>query len=74
MQILIQSVIYLLAVFGIIFTTMSFFEMYIYNSELDETDEYNKYKNKSKYVEIIVNMKGLTKDEETKIIEAIKRR
>ncbi len=74
MQILIQSVIYLLAVFGIIFTTMSFFEMYIYNSELDETDEYNEYKNKSKYVEIIVNMKGLTKDEETKIIEAIKRR
>lgn len=74
MQILIQSIIYLLAVFGIIFTTMSFFEMYIYKSELDNSVNYTNYTKNSKYVEIIINVKGLSEDEGNKIIEAIKRR
>lgn len=73
MEIFIQTIIYLLAVLGIIFTTMSFFEAYIYKNISDNTYKFSR-KNymKNKHVEIIININGFNEKDEIDIIDKIK--
>ncbi len=73
MGIFIQTIIYLLAVLGIIITTMSFFESYIYkNNSESQYKFYRKNYMKNKHVEIIININGFNENEENEIIDKIK--
>lgn len=67
---LIETLIYLLAIMGIIFTSITFIEIFNYNN-------YSSYKlfckkeNNEKKVEIIINMHNLTEDEEDELLDIL---
>lgn len=74
MEYLIEILIYLMAIFGIIFTSISFYEMFDLKKYINNT--YRIFtKNdidEDKNVEILIKIKGLDEFEEDKLIEYIK--
>lgn len=70
---LIETLIYLLAIFGIIFTSISFYEMFDLKRYINNTYRiFSKNSiNKDKDVEVIIKIKGLDEEEESKLIENI---
>lgn len=74
MENLLEICIYLLAVFGIIITSISFYEMfdlkkYINNSYRIFSN--NKFKDKKK-IDVIIKIKGLNEEEIKELVEDIK--
>lgn len=72
MQYLLESCIYLLAIMGIIFTTISFLEMVIQkriNNNSYRIFKRNNENNKS--IDIIIHTENLTEKEEKELIEKI---
>lgn len=70
---LIETLIYLLAIFGIIFTSISFYEMFDLKKYINNT--YRIFSKSStnidKKIEVIIKIKGLSELEEDKLIECI---
>ncbi len=67
---IIETLIYLLAIMGIIFTTMSFFEVFSYKY-FSTYKIFSKNSMKNKKVEIIINIKNIEEDEEDEIIDIL---
>lgn len=73
MEYFIETLIYLLAILGIIFTSISFYEMFDLNKYINNT--YRIYSNNSldsKKVEIIVKLYGIDEVEEESIVNVLK--
>ncbi|MNI42105.1 hypothetical protein D3C73_963820 [compost metagenome] len=70
MEILIETIIYLLAIFGIILVFTSSYEMIRYTNILKNT--YSLFNRKAKRVEIIVRVYDLDEEEKNNLIEKIK--
>lgn len=74
MECLIETLIYLLAILGIIFTSISFYEMFDLKKYINNTYRIfskNNF-NKDKDVEVVIRIKGLNDLEEKKLINHIK--
>ena len=74
MEYLIETLIYLLAILGIIFTSISFYEMFDLKKYINNTYRIfskNNF-NKDKDVEVVIRIKGLNDLEEKKLINHIK--
>lgn len=69
MENLAQVLIYIIAIMGIIFTTLSFSE--IYNYRRISYSIFKKKSGPSKNVEIVVKLDGLSKEEEDKILDKL---
>jgi hypothetical protein len=69
MENLAQVFIYIIAIMGIIFTTISFSE--IYNYKKISYSMFEKKIGPSKNVEIVVKFYGLNKEEEEKILDKL---
>ncbi len=69
MQCLIDSLVYLVATLGIIFTTMSFYDMFFYGKRTYRI--YSKTSNEDKSVEIIIKLKKVNEKEEEEIVKMI---
>lgn len=74
MEYLIETLIYLLAILGIIFTSISFYEMFDLKKYINNTYRiFTKSNiNEDKNVEVIIKIKGLDESEEDKLIKCIK--
>ncbi len=73
MEIFIETMIYLLAIVGLLLTTISFCEMF--NMEKYENNIYRIYtskKNKDGKVEVTIQLDNISEDIENKILEKIK--
>lgn len=67
---LIETLIYLLAIMGIIFTSITFIEIFNY----DNYSSYNlfcKKENNEKKVELLINMQNLTEEEEDELLDVL---
>jgi hypothetical protein len=74
MEYLIEVLIYLFAIFGIIFTSISFYEMYDFNKYIDHSYRiFSKRSKNKKNVEIIVRIQGYDEISENKLIEDLKK-
>jgi len=72
MQYLLESCIYLLAIMGIIFTTISFLEMFIQKRINNNSYRiFNKNNENNKSIDIIIHTENLTESEEKELIEKI---
>ncbi len=72
MQILLDSIIYLLAVMGIIFTTISFFEVFVQKRIINNSYRIFINNNENnKNIEVIICIKNLDEEEENELIEKI---
>lgn len=72
MQILLDSIIYLLAVMGIIFTTISFFEVFVQKRIINNSYRIFINNNENnKNIEVIICIKNLNEEEENELIEKI---
>ena len=75
MQYLLDSIIYLLAIMGIIFTTMTFFEMFIQKRTINSSyrifNKNNENNINNKKVEIIIHIENLDEKEEEVLIKQI---
>lgn len=73
MEYLIETLIYLLAILGIIFTSISFYEMFDLKKYINNT--YRIFSKNSidttKNVEVIIKLKGLDEIEEKELIDNI---
>lgn len=73
MQSLVETLIYLLAVMGIIFTTMTLFEMFTYNKIINKS--YRIFNRKSKEpsrIEVVFRVKNMEEEEEKELEKEIK--
>lgn len=68
---LIETLIYLLAIMGIIFTSITFIEIFNYSNYSSYNLFCKKTKDDEKRVEIIVNMKNLTEEEEYELLDIL---
>ncbi len=68
---LIETLIYLLAIMGIIFTSITFIEIFNYSNYSSYNLFCKKTKDDEKRVEIIVNMKNLTEEEEDELLDIL---
>lgn len=73
MEYLIETLIYLLAILGIIFTSISFYEMFDLKKYINNTYRiFSKNSiDKSKNVEVIIKLKGFDEIEEKELIDHI---
>ena len=73
MEYLIETLIYLLAILGIIFTSISFYEMFDLKKYINNTYRiFSKNSiDKTKNVEVIIKLKGLDEIEEKELIDNI---
>lgn len=73
MQCLLNSIIYLLAIMGLIFTSMTFFEMFIQKKTINNSYRIfsNNNENNNKRIEVILQIEGLDKNEEENLIKSI---
>lgn len=74
MQYLLECIIYLLAIMGIIFTTMTFFEMFIQKKSINNSYRIfnkNNENNNKKKIEIIVHIENLNEVEEKELVKKI---
>ena len=73
MEYLIETLIYLLAILGIIFTSISFYEMFDLNKYINNTYRiYSKDECGNKKVEVVIKMYGVDELEEEKIVKILK--
>lgn len=74
MQCLLNSIIYLLAIMGIIFTTITFFEMFIQKKTINNSyrifNKNNEDNNKER-VEVVIHIENLDEKEEEKLVKKI---
>lgn len=70
MQSLIETLIYLLGIFGIIFTSISFIEIFNYRN-YNSYKIFNKNYMKNKRVEIVVNISGMDEEDEEDLINML---
>ena len=70
MQCLIDSLVYLVATLGIIFTTMSFYDMFFYGKRTYRI--YSKVVNEDKNVEVVIKLRNLNDQEEEDIVKMIR--
>lgn len=70
MQSLIETLIYLLAIMGIIFTSVSFIEIFNYRN-YSTYRIFSKNGMKNKRVEIVINIENMDEEEEDDIIEML---
>lgn len=68
---LIETLIYLLAIIGIIFTSITFIEIFNYSNYSSYNLFCKKTKDDEKRVEILVNMKNLTEEEEDELLDIL---
>lgn len=68
---LIETLIYLLAIMGIIFTSITFIEIFNYSNYSSYSLFSKKTKDDEKRVEILVNMKNLTEEEEDELLDIL---
>lgn len=68
---LIETLIYLLAIMGIIFTSITFIEIFNYSNYSSYNLFCKKTKDDEKRVEILVNMKNLTEEEEDELLDIL---
>ena len=68
---LIETLIYLLAIMGIIFTSITFIEIFNYSNYSSYNLFCKKTKDDEKRMEIIVNMKNLTEEEEDELLDIL---
>lgn len=71
MSSLIETLIYLLAIMGIIFTSITFIEIFNYSNYSSYNLFCKKNKDDEKRVEILVNMKNLTEEEEDELLDIL---
>lgn len=73
MEYLIETLIYLLAILGIIFTAISFYEMFDLKKYINNTYRiFSKNNiNKNKNIEIVIKLKGFDEIEEKELIDNI---
>lgn len=72
MHSLLETLIYLLAIMGIIFTTMSLFEIFNYKNICQNSYRFLKKNSmKDKRVEIVINVENLTQEEEEEILDIL---
>ena len=67
---IIETLIYLLAIMGIIFTSMSFFEVFS-NRYTQNYKIFSKNNMKNKKVEVIINLKNIDEKEEEEIVDVL---
>ena len=67
---IIETLIYLLAIMGIIFTSMSFFEVFS-NRYTQNYKIFSKNNMKNKKVEVIINLKNIDEEEEEEIVDVL---
>ena len=74
MEYIIETFIYLLAILGIIFTSISFYEMFDLKKYINNTYRIFSRKNidERKNVEVVIKIRGLDELEEKELIENIK--
>lgn len=73
MNCLAETLIYLLAVLGIIFTSMTFFEMFSYNNIVNKSYRiFSKNKKGKEKIEIIIRLNNIDENKEKEITELIK--
>lgn len=68
---LIETLIYLLAIMGIIFTSITFIEIFNYSNYSSYNLFCKKTKDDEKRVEVLVNMKNLTEEEEDELLDIL---
>lgn len=68
---LIETLIYLLAIMGIIFTSITFIEIFNYSNYSSYNLFCKRTKDDEKRVEILVNMKNLTEEEEDELLDIL---
>ena len=68
---LIETLIYLLAIMGIIFTSITFIEIFNYCNYSSYNLFCKRTKVDEKRVEILVNMKNLTEEEEDELLDIL---
>lgn len=70
MHSLLETLIYLFAIMGIIFTTVSFFEIFNYKNICQNSYRiFTKNSMKDKRVEIVINIENLNQEEEEKLLD-----
>ena len=67
---LIETLIYLLAIMGIILTSISFFEIFNYKN-YPSYRLFNKNSMKNKRVEIVINIENMKEEEEEELIDTL---
>ena len=73
MEYIIETLIYLLAILGIIFTSISFYEMFDLNRYINNTYRiFSKDDDENNKIEIIVKISGLNELEEENLVKKIK--
>lgn len=72
MEIVIEILIYIVAIFGIIITCISFYEMYDFKKYINNTYRiFSKKSSGEKNIEVIIKMEGIEEEEEKAIINKI---
>lgn len=76
MEMLVETIIYLIITMGLILVVGSFFDVFRYNSILNDTYKkyicYDRRKEKEKFVEIIIHINNYESDEKEEILDKIK--
>ena len=73
MEYIIETLIYLLAILGIIFTSISFYEMFDLNRYINNTYRiFSKNADENKKVEVIIKIYGFEESEEEDIVKKVK--
>ena len=67
---LIETLIYLLAIMGIIFTSITFIEIFNYNN-YSSYNLFCKKENNEKKVELLINTQNLTEEEEDELLDVL---
>lgn len=67
---LIETFIYLLAIMGLIFTSISFIEMCNYKN-YNCYKIFNKNREKDKRIEVVINMENIDEEEENDILDKL---
>ena len=72
MATLIETLIYLLSILGLIFTSISFIEIYNYRNSTDY-NLFNKKNKKISRIQVTISMENVCEKEENKIIDTLLR-
>lgn len=72
MEYVIEIIIYLISVFGIVITTMSFYEMFSINKKVDDSYRiFSKLSDNEKKVNVIFKIVGFNEIEEKELINIL---
>lgn len=72
MQMFVETIIYLVAIMGIIFSTMSIFEICLYKKPCKNTYKLYKLKNDKKRISMMLKFENIEKEEKEEILNKIK--